>query len=273
MANTEHETRAIDSLEELGLREYEAKCFVALSQLSEGTAKEVSKVAGVPRSRVYDSLDQLRERGLVDVRGSNPRVYRGTPTDTAIRTLRNEFSAHIETVSDSLAELQVSPQRRNDECWTVTGEENVTERGRQLVDDADREVVVVVQDDERVVARSTSWIRAALDRGVTTFVQVPSAEVRDRIEQLVPGAQVFVTDRSPDGGGVGRTLLVDDDSVLLSSIDDETAAGGMETAILGTGGLGSRLGSLVRGGSASTRRLTDLSESILADPGERFSDD
>ncbi|MFC7155694.1 TrmB family transcriptional regulator [Halomarina halobia] len=273
MANTEHETRAVDSLEELGLREYEARCFVALSQLSEGTAKEISKVAGVPRSRVYDSLDQLRDRGLVDIRESNPRVYRGVPTETAIRTLRNEFSSHIETISDSLTELQVSPRRNDDEFWTVTGEENVAERGRELIDDAEREVVIVVQDDDRVVARSIPWIRVALDRGVTTLVRVPSEEIRNHVEQLVPGAQVFVTSRpalGTDRRAIGRTLLVDDAAALLSSIEDDAAR---ETAVLSTGGLGSRLVSLVHEVSSADRGFTDLSESPLAEPGEGLSND
>lgn len=48
------ETDAIEALTELGLTEYEARCFVALSQLTQGTAKEISRVADVPQSRVYD---------------------------------------------------------------------------------------------------------------------------------------------------------------------------------------------------------------------------
>lgn len=59
-------TDTIDSLMDLGLSEYEVRCFVALTQLSEATAKEISQVADVPQSRVYDVANQLHERGLVD---------------------------------------------------------------------------------------------------------------------------------------------------------------------------------------------------------------
>lgn len=54
---------AVTSLEELGLTEYEARCFVALTRLSKGTAKEVSQVADVPRSRVYDTIERLERTG------------------------------------------------------------------------------------------------------------------------------------------------------------------------------------------------------------------
>ncbi|PSQ46397.1 hypothetical protein BRD15_09160 [Halobacteriales archaeon SW_6_65_15] len=58
---------AIDALEQLGLTEYEARCFVALTRLPHGTAKEVGQVADIPRSRVYETMDRLQDRGLVDV--------------------------------------------------------------------------------------------------------------------------------------------------------------------------------------------------------------
>ncbi|MFC6836615.1 TrmB family transcriptional regulator [Halomarina ordinaria] len=277
MGNTEHRTRAIASLEELGLREYEAKCFVGLVQLSEGTAKEISKTASVPRSRVYDSLDRLQDRGLVDIRESNPRVYRGVSVDTAVQTLENEFQSHLDTVSDNLAELQVTPHRDDDEFWTVTGEENVTERGAGLIDRANREVFVTLDDDERVVERSADWIQTALDRGLTTLVDVPSEAIRTHVERLVPGAQVFVTDRSdaddPDGEPPGRTLLVDGESVLLSSIERESPTVSSETAVMGTGGVGSRLVSMLQEVSQSRRHVATPGTAAFPDVVEFDAND
>ena len=42
------EAEAIELLQELGLKEYEARCFVALTRLPFGTAKEISDVASAP---------------------------------------------------------------------------------------------------------------------------------------------------------------------------------------------------------------------------------
>ncbi|MFC7173527.1 TrmB family transcriptional regulator [Haloplanus litoreus] len=67
---------AVRTLRTFELTEYEAKCFVALTRLREGTAKEVSEVADVPRARIYDSMDALQDRGLVSVQESKPRRFR-----------------------------------------------------------------------------------------------------------------------------------------------------------------------------------------------------
>lgn len=264
MPTNEHRTRAVDSLESLGLREYEAKCFVALVQLSDGTAKEVSKVASVPRSRVYDSLEKLQNRGLVDVRESNPRKYRGVSVETAIQTLRNEFTTHLETAGENLEELQVSPHNGDNEFWTVSGRENVTERGHELVDDAEREVVVVLPDDDHVVDISLAWIQRALDGGVTTLVDAPTAAVRQRVESDVPGAQAFVSTRDGEST-LGRTLLVDDRSVLLSVIDEPLPTVQEETAVVSNGGVGTRIVSLVEDISAARRRASPPTDTVTAD--------
>ena len=50
-------------LQELGLREYEARCFVGLSRLPTGTAREISEVTEVPRTRVYEATRVLAAEG------------------------------------------------------------------------------------------------------------------------------------------------------------------------------------------------------------------
>ena len=65
--NTSDQARAIavEQLKALGLSTYAARTFVALVSLGEGTAPDVSEVADVPRTRVYDAADELRDRGPV----------------------------------------------------------------------------------------------------------------------------------------------------------------------------------------------------------------
>ncbi len=52
-------------LQELGLSKNETKVYLALLEMGESTAGEVSKEAGVHRANVYDSLKRLKEKGFV----------------------------------------------------------------------------------------------------------------------------------------------------------------------------------------------------------------
>jgi hypothetical protein len=53
-----------DDLVGLGLTQYEAKAYVALVRRDSSTAAQVSRLAGVPRQRIYDVLSSLAEKGL-----------------------------------------------------------------------------------------------------------------------------------------------------------------------------------------------------------------
>lgn len=64
---------AVTLLEELGLKQYEARCFTALTQLSDATAKGISEISEVPRTRVYDAIRVLETQGLVEVQHSSPQ--------------------------------------------------------------------------------------------------------------------------------------------------------------------------------------------------------
>lgn len=66
---------AVKQLKQFGLSTYAARTFVALVELGSGTARDVSQVSDVPRTRVYDAADELCEYGLVEVRQTSPKEF------------------------------------------------------------------------------------------------------------------------------------------------------------------------------------------------------
>ena len=50
---------AIEVFQQLGLKEYEVGCFVGLTRLNTDTAKKLSNLTDVPRTRIY--LKETRE--------------------------------------------------------------------------------------------------------------------------------------------------------------------------------------------------------------------
>lgn len=218
------EADAIDALVELGLRQYEAQCFVALTQLSEGTAKEISQVADVPQSRVYDVVEQLHRLGLVDIQESEPRKYSVVPVDVARERLRQEYHGHLETATTNLRELE---QRTTDEdgIWKVASHQDVRNRTSAAIDDATSEIYLLVADEELLDAALLERVSAARERGVAVFVEVPSASVRRTVHDALPAAHVAVTDfgfdsRGPGDRSLGRLLLVDRETVVVSALTE-----------------------------------------------------
>jgi sugar-specific transcriptional regulator TrmB len=95
-------TEVFDALKSIGLNLYERKIFVALLAKGIATAAEVSELAGVPRSRSYDVLESLAEKGFVIVQPSKPIKYVALkPSDAMDRTkqvLENKFKTMTERI-------------------------------------------------------------------------------------------------------------------------------------------------------------------------------
>ncbi|MBN1924118.1 MAG: TrmB family transcriptional regulator [Nanoarchaeota archaeon] len=77
-------------LRKLGLNKYEAESYLALLNLGPSSAFNISKNGSVPFGRVYDSLNSLEQKGLVEVVPSKPKKYKAVSPETALNGLLDE---------------------------------------------------------------------------------------------------------------------------------------------------------------------------------------
>jgi len=227
----DEEQAAVNALEQLGLTEYEARCFVALTRIPHGTAKEVGQVADIPRSRVYETVEQLQRKGLVAMEEGEPRTYQSVSIDSAVRMLRQEYKSYFETVEQSLRQLKPAYKEAQQAVWAISNHEQVTGRVIDLIDDADEEIVFILLDegllDEDVIAS----LADASERGVTIHIGTVVDVVRERIDDAEIEASVFTTGlvewfTSMSGTPqIGRLLMADRDPVLVSATHDEKLPG------------------------------------------------
>ncbi len=80
-------TALAERLTRLGLTSYEAKAYVALVRRDSDTAAQVSRLAGLPRQRIYDVLGSLVAKGLATARPGSVVKYAAVAPDLAIERL------------------------------------------------------------------------------------------------------------------------------------------------------------------------------------------
>lgn len=214
---------AVETLRTFELTEYEAKCFVALARLREGTAKEVSEVADVPRARIYDSMDTLQDRGLVSVQESKPRRFRAVSPRESVELLEQECRSRLDHLGAVLPRLS-SPERSSSagEVWTMEGETAVSERLATLVGNADDEVLLAVSVDALLGEDLLDALADAVERGVEVVIGSPDEAIRGRLNGTVDGAEVVETwtwwQSVPiDAGAVTSVCMVDGTALLVSA--------------------------------------------------------
>lgn len=239
---------AVEILQQMGLKEYEARCFVALTRLSEGTAKRISEVSDVPRTRVYDAIRVLETKGLVEVQHTNPKVFRAISIEEAVENLLDTFESRTARLGEALRSLEpVSSDDETEvshEVWALSGDRTITNRTHQLVDQAEEEVALVVRSEALKDGELVAHLHSALDRGVEVTLGTLD-EVPEGIRESLPGASVFVSDLAwlgsssqypGDDTEISRLMLVDSETILVSSYRQaESGISSQEHAVFGRG--------------------------------------
>jgi len=121
--------QTLDELEDIGLNMYERKIYSALLGRSVSTAGELSEMTNVPRSRAYDVLESLADKGLVVIKSSSPMEYVSIPPEQAIENIKQQHKKDLEDKLDDLEEFKDSD--------AVNELESLYDQGLELVDPAE----------------------------------------------------------------------------------------------------------------------------------------
>ena len=232
-------------LAELGLSAYEEQCYRALLARGPATARGVSDASGVPMGRVYDVLNGLAARDLVETRRGEPRRYRAVDPETAADRLLAERKRELAEQTDRYErlaaelgdELAAVPPTES-RFWTAPlGGETAVSLTRQVFEDAGDEVRSAMSHPyvgapwERYDAELTAFDETLpADCSVRVLV---AARVLDSVPDDVRDAYVAREDVSLRvTSALSATFdLVDDDRVYLHvphPLDDGERLGAVE---------------------------------------------
>ena len=240
-ANETKEVRseAIDHLTFFGLSAYAARTFVALVGRGPTTAREVSQVADVPRTRVYDAIDELGDHGLVHEQPTSPKRFWVVSAESTARYFRHGLSWRIGQLTEAIESVESGQSGLlHRGMFRIRGRENVTDRVGEAISGATEELIYVSSMDP---GRSgiADELTAAAQRGCTVhFGEIPTEGDRT-FHPTEPEITTFEMDRQWVRTPTTRIALVDGQTGLMG-VDGLTGQGGgtestTEVAITGVG--------------------------------------
>jgi sugar-specific transcriptional regulator TrmB len=164
--------RLIGALQALGFTSYEAKAYRALLRLAApANGYEVARAAGVPTSKIYETLHRLTEKGAALVHKSDPVTYAAVPHRDLTARLRDQAEARLASVEAELASVPSGGEPGL--TWSVTGVDNVLDLMRRVTDRAERTIFAALWDAE--LDHLAPALVAAHERGVELQVAVYGA--------------------------------------------------------------------------------------------------
>jgi sugar-specific transcriptional regulator TrmB len=101
-------SKLMDALKTIGLNLYERRLWVALLAKGASTAGELSEIANVPRSRTYDVLQSLAEKGFVMVQAAKPLRYVALPPEEALEKAKKKIEENMKEAVKRIEMLKSS---------------------------------------------------------------------------------------------------------------------------------------------------------------------
>lgn len=109
-------------LEELGFKKAEAELYLALHKHGASTVSELARTSGVARRSVYDTLDELRHKGVVSqITQNNSQVYRACTPET----LHELYTQRIKQLENELQNTTKHKEANTPKVELYTGRQGI----------------------------------------------------------------------------------------------------------------------------------------------------
>jgi HTH-type transcriptional regulator, sugar sensing transcriptional regulator len=204
------------ALKEFGLTEYEAKAYISLVESGVLAASELSRIASIPYSKIYEIIGNLERKGWVESEQGRPSKYYSKAPSTALESSRVRFETLLRSSeAEALQELQPLYEKKGvqekPDIWIVRGQDNIVDKIKETLGGTRRELMVAMPvAPEPIVSMAASILALLRGRGVNVSVMLPESAGRETIRRLRESAQVR-TRESLFGGGI----ISDDNQIIL----------------------------------------------------------
>jgi len=136
----------VQAIENLGLSTYEAKAYFALLSESPLTGYKLSKNSGVPRSRIYETIEKLTAKGLVLSQEGDTTLLIPVSLESFLEKKEKESKRNINFLKDILPQLRKPTETQG--IWTISGRDQIFESVIHFISQAKSHVYLVSFDSD-----------------------------------------------------------------------------------------------------------------------------
>ncbi|MDO4787112.1 MAG: helix-turn-helix domain-containing protein [Fretibacterium sp.] len=206
----------LNSLKNHLFTDSEAKAYVALLQNGPCTGYEVSRLSGVPRSKIYNVLEILLNRGfLLVAQESKTTLYEALPPQDLVALLRGRNQAALDKLEASLLGFENAVPGQ--QIWRIRGYDAMMASCIRMVEEARERVFVQVWAEELRHGLDDVLLRKEKDlENVLTVLYDLEHKYEARLATIYRHG--FEEIKLREMGGRWLTVAVDDREMLHASI-------------------------------------------------------
>lgn len=182
----------------LGLTEYEAKTYIALTSIKSAVPREVASLAGIPYPSTYDALEALVKKGWVEVAQGRPRRYRARSPEL----IQKDSIAAVERVFTELEKIYESSMERIEKpeiIYTIVGKAAVIKKIQEALSRAKKEVIVILPHHGEFASYLNQIFTTLIEKGIKVRLvaesKVPLKNIEVRLRRPILAVDVLVDEK------------------------------------------------------------------------------
>ncbi len=162
-------------LKKMGLSNYEIRAYLALLEHENLKVKDLSQKSGVPYGRIYDVVASLRNKGLVSVLSTAPKILKALELERALNLLLEKKEEEIKLLRKEKEDILTKTEYRIKEpeeeyVYVFLGRRAAKELYGKLVRETKKELLIITSRSYRFYPDTAKLLK----RKVTYKVIIPS---------------------------------------------------------------------------------------------------
>ncbi len=200
-----------DMLQQFGFTQYESQVYEALITIDEALdATAIVKRSGVPRSKVYDVLRRMSEKGMVlESTTEKKRLYAPLPLESAIKKLQRDFNENI----TQLKTIQSREKKADDRVWTLKEEQSIHSLVSEILHLSSSSIIFSGWSDD--IEQHLSILEEKEAEGISVEIHT-IGEIHTNLKNvttLIPDTDHQKLERS-------RIVVIDHHEILFAGIEE-----------------------------------------------------
>ncbi|KXB07318.1 hypothetical protein AKJ52_00480 [candidate division MSBL1 archaeon SCGC-AAA382C18] len=134
----------IEILKDFGWTEYEAKCYCTLVEFGTAKAGRIASEANIIKSKVYQPLGKLEDKGYVRTQGRKPKKYSAQNPRYVVESEQEKVNNRSRELLEGLEEaweIRDEWPEFEDRAWVMNGREGKNVELKKLVEEAKHEII------------------------------------------------------------------------------------------------------------------------------------
>ncbi len=140
----------LSKMKELGLTDYQARVYLTLLDLGVSKAGQIPTLSRVPRTRIYSTMNQLHEKGLVEIIPESPIKYKPVPIGDYLERVADSYkktaASIVEKKDELVQEFAIGEAAEVEEKGgfeAIYGRRNVRDRLSRMYEEAESEILSI----------------------------------------------------------------------------------------------------------------------------------